>query len=383
MRTVFRNRIGWQLFLVVWSFVALWSVLSAQQPQVDAAIARFEIKIAADVAKDSIGGITAGVFVRDRVIWKKGFGWADVQQKVPADGETIYRIGSVSKCFTAVLMVQMCNKGYFSLNDEVRRYLPEANNLVLPPGAKPVTILQLATHTSGFAAEPDLPNSTAGPITIWEDKVIASIPTVRFVGTPGEKYSYSNYGFGVLGLTVSRAVKRPFMDLVTENIFKPLGMTHSAYIYTEDMRRHLATGYGNEQGGPPDPEQPAREHAGRGYKVPPGGIYSSVDDLARFAMSQMGILSLPEIGEKDLKEIQRPHVSSGRGGSYGLGFTITQDSVGHTFVGHGGSVAGYTANLIFEPTRKIGVVILRNYNRGSTNLGQAARDLLRELLRGD
>ncbi|MEX1274602.1 MAG: serine hydrolase domain-containing protein, partial [Bacteroidota bacterium] len=209
--------------------LSLFSLAQAQHTPFESAIARFEAKLATDVANDSLGAITAGVFVGNTVVWKKGFGWADPQRQVPADGETIYRIGSISKSMTAVLMMQMIKKGYFSLDDPVERFLPEIKLLQLPAGSKPVTFRLLATHTAGFAQEPDLPDAAAGPIETWEQKIIASIPTITFVAKPGEKYSYSNIGYGVLGLAVSRAARRPFMDLMQEFLFTPLGMSSSAF----------------------------------------------------------------------------------------------------------------------------------------------------------
>lgn len=359
--------------------LSLFSLAQAQHTPFESAIARFEAKLATDVANDSLGAITAGVFVGNTVVWKKGFGWADPQHQVPADGETIYRIGSISKSMTAVVMMQMIKKGYFSLDDPVERFLPEIKLLQLPAGSKPVTFRLLATHTAGFAQEPDLPDAAAGPIEAWEQKIIASIPTITFVAKPGEKYSYSNIGYGVLGLAVSRAARRPFMDLMQEFLFTPLGMSSSAFILTPAMKERMSTGYANEQASPIGPGKPAYEHAGRGYKVPNGGVYSTVDDLAKFAMSQMGLLPLPLVGPKELAEIQTRHARSNQNASYGLGFTISDAEPGMVMIGHGGSVAGYTANLVFEPTEKIGVVVMRNYNRGSTTL-LTTRSLLKELI---
>ncbi|MBI3111558.1 MAG: beta-lactamase family protein [Ignavibacteriales bacterium] len=370
-----RRSLWGSLFLL-----CFFAFVQAQHSPFESAIARFEAKLSADVANDSLGAITAGVFVGNKVVWKKGFGWADPANRIPADGETIYRIGSISKSMTAVLMVQMINKKYFSLDDPIERFLPEIKLLQLPPGSKPITFRLLATHTGGFAQEPDLPDAAAGPIETWEQKIIASIPTITFIAKPGEKYSYSNFGYGVLGLAVSRAAKRPFMDLMHEFVFTPLGMKNSAFILTPAMKVQMSVGYANEQASPIGPVKPAYEHAGRGYKVPPGGVYSTVEDLAKFAMSQMGLLPLPSFGPNELAEIQTRHARSNQNASYGLGFSISDAEPGMVIVGHGGSVAGYSANLVFEPAEKIGIVLLRNYNRGSTNLGQAARALLKELV---
>ena len=357
------------------------SIVFGQHTAFVSAIARFEAQIAQDVAKDSIGGITAGVVVGNNVVWKRGFGWADVANRIPADGGTIYRIGSISKSFTAMLMMQLAHKGVLRLDDPVERYLPEIKNLTnVPSNARPITLRQLATHTSGLALEPKLPDAAAGPIAGWEEKILASIPTIPFVASPGEKFSYSNVGYGILGLAISRAAKRPFMELVKEFIFDPLGVENTAYIVTSAMQSYLAAGYSNEDPAKIDAEKPAREHAGRGYKVPNGGIYSNIDDLALFMQAQAEALNTRILSEENRQEMQRIQTSESQKTGYGLGFSVSITDAGVKMVGHGGSVAGYSAYLVFDPDSKIGVILLRNYNRGSTNLGQAAKMLLSQLI---
>jgi CubicO group peptidase (beta-lactamase class C family) len=111
----------------------------------EAALARFEQSLAEDVAADGVGSIAAGVVVGNDVVWAKGFGWADVGNQIPADEDTIYRIGSISKSFTAVLMMQMMEKGLFMLDDPVEKYFPEIVELQdKPEGTPPITFRQLA-----------------------------------------------------------------------------------------------------------------------------------------------------------------------------------------------------------------------------------------------
>jgi CubicO group peptidase (beta-lactamase class C family) len=153
-----------------------------KQSPFQAAISRFEAQLAQDVAEDSVGSISAGVVVGNDVIWAKGFGWADIEKQTPADEETIYRTGSISKSFTAVLMMQMVGQGYFKLDDPVEKYFPEINNLAdRPEGAKPLTFRNLASHTSGLSREPNLKGAASGPISQWEDKILASIPKTSYL----------------------------------------------------------------------------------------------------------------------------------------------------------------------------------------------------------
>jgi CubicO group peptidase (beta-lactamase class C family) len=363
------------LALLAWPAPSL-----ARQSGWDQALQRFEQKLAADVERDGIGGITAGVVVGDRLVWAKGLGWSNKAQRIPAGAESIYRVGSITKSFTAVALAQLADRGKLSLDDPIERYLQEVRQFADPPAdLAPITFRQMASHTAGLIREPRLPNAAAGPIEQWESKILQSIPTTSYASRPGERYSYSNIGFGVMGLAVSRAAGKPFMDLVRESILQPLGMTSSFFVIPAELKNRVTTGYSNTRDGI-DEQFPAREHAGRGYKVPNGGLYSTVGDLGRFIAGMTGASATSILSAARRAEMMRVHTPGDSLDGYGLGFTISTRPDRRRFVGHGGSVAGYTAQLVFEPESRIGVVLLRNYNSGATNLGAAAAELLQALV---
>ncbi|MFC1728841.1 serine hydrolase [candidate division KSB1 bacterium] len=346
----------------------------------ESAISRFAAQIAHDVAVDSTGSISAAVVVGNDVVWEQGFGWADVENRIPADAHTIYRTGSISKSFTAVLMMQMIERGYFALDDAVEDHFADFQNLIdKPEGAGKITFRQMASHTAGLIREPRLEGAASGPISGWEEKIIESIPHTAYQSLPGERYSYSNIGFGILGLATSRIAGESFMDLVTEHIFEPLGMESSFFIVTPELLPHLSMGYQRSRDGSISAEMPALEHAGRGYKVPNGGIYSTVGDLAKFVAAMTGASPEKIFTEETRMEMLKRQTPEG-GGGYGLGFSVSIDEDGFITRGHGGSVAGYNANMVFDPESQIGVTILRNYSGGATNLGRASRALLKELV---
>ena len=354
---------------------------SAQTPgPVDA----FSHQIAADVEADGIGGITAAVFKGDQVLWAQGYGWADPSAGVPAGVRTIYRTGSISKSFTAVLLADLVEEGLFELDDPVVRTLPEVSQFGdAPEGMHPITFRQLASHTAGLIREPALEGAAAGPIDAWGDKILASIPRTRFYTMPGTQYQYSNIGFGVLGYALERGAGISFIDMIEDRIFNPLGMHSSTFIVGPELSRRLAVGFANGGGENVDADFPALEHVGRGYKVPNGGVYSTVADLATFAAAVMGRTEHAVLEPVTREEVMRSQTPQD-GPGYGLGFSIRPitlpDGSPRTLVGHGGSVAGYNAYLVFEPESGYGVVMLRNYNSGATNLGRASDLLLGELL---
>lgn len=335
------------------------STALAQFTAFEQAIADFDAEVARGVAQDSVGCVSVAVFIGNKVVWAKGYGWADIEDQIPATAETIGRIGSISKPFTAVAMVQLVERGIIELDDPVEQYFPEINGLADTLGVtRPVTFRQLASHTAGLIREPRLRGAASGSIYFWEDKILESIPTTYFFTHPETRYSYSNIGFGMLGLATSRAAKVPFMELVTENIFKPLGMTSSTYILnTPEMWARMSVPYSkNRRTGEVSRNTGAiHEHFGRGYKVPNGGIYSTVGDLAKFAAAMMGESSVQILSPESREKMLTPQPPAG---GYGLGFTLSERD-GLKTAGHGGSVAGYQAGLTFDLNTKIGVAMLR------------------------
>jgi CubicO group peptidase (beta-lactamase class C family) len=159
-----------------------------------------------------------------------------------------------------------------------------------------------------------------------------------------------------------------------DKIFIPMKMNSSYFQIPNDITPRLAQGIDGGPSGEIDTETPRIEHAGRGYKVPNGGIYSTPNDLAKFMMCNMGYQSI-------LKPETLELMQSGKGpdaNTYGFGFSILKEK-GINIIGHGGSVSGYTAQLSFEKESKYGVVIMRNYNWGTTDLWMRSYILLRDL----
>jgi CubicO group peptidase (beta-lactamase class C family) len=338
-------------------------------------ISEFEKELESDLTKDSVdGSISAAIVSWDRVIWSKAFGYADRANKILADTTTIYRAGSISKSFTAFLMMELIDEGIIKLTDPVELYFPEIRKLRGYSDSTTITFFQLASHTSGLSREPQLENANEGRIDDWEEKLVASIPFAYFESSPGTKYNYSNIGYGILGLALSRATGKPFMQLIQERIFVPLKMKRSLYVVPEALTAKLAIGM---NGGPSeimDTESPRSEHLGRGYKVPNGGIYSTPNDLAKFMINNLGYN--PILKGESLETMQTEQGPEPN--KYGLGFMIFHnDQI--SMVGHNGHVLGYTSQFAFERESKFGVILMRNYTWGSTDLDKASFILLGKL----
>lgn len=344
-------------------------------------IATFEKQVVPQLMQQSPGSNTVTVFQGNEILWCKGFGWANIEQQIPADAESVYRIASVTKPFTAAVMMILIEQGLLALDDPVERFLPEIRNLIGYANYPPITFRQLASHTSGLAEEAELPGNVQGPIEQWEQKTLDCIPTTRFEYPPGETFLYSNISYCYLGLALQRVAGKPYIDLMHQLILDPLGMTQSGFVLTPSMKAHLAEGYAHREDGSIDAETPAKEHAGRGCKVPAGGLYTTPGDLTRFYAALTGASPVTLFSEKSRREIQGIQASKSEKEKYGLGFTIMIEPDGSHILFCGGNIAGYATRTMFDPASTLGVFLFRNSNqRPGEELGLMCLDLLREML---
>jgi CubicO group peptidase (beta-lactamase class C family) len=341
-------------------------------------INRVDAIAAAEWGQDRIGSLTVGVIQGGKLVWTKSYGDADMERHVAANRDTVYRIGSITKQFTAVMLSQLIEQGKVHLSDPAQKYVPELRRVRSAyPDAAPVTLFQLATHTSGLAREPDDTGGfLRGPVSDWQKTLLAALAHTEYTVEPGVRYLYSNVGYAVLGLALERAAGRPYVDYVTERIFRPLGMNQTVFEWNAAMRGSLAKGYDVETG-QISTKNAEREHRGRGYKVPNGGAYSTVGDLARFATLWFGdapetVLKKKTLGDM-LVQVVAADVDLKRG--YGRGFMVSRRGEIVSF-GHGGSVAGYLAALYVDRSTRTGVVVLANENGGKARPSAVANRML-------
>jgi CubicO group peptidase (beta-lactamase class C family) len=347
----------------------------AQAPQVpanlQAAIARIDAMAAAEQAKDNVASATVGVVHGAQLIWTRSYGDADVERKTPATRDTVYRIGSITKQFTALMLLQLVQDGKVSLSDPVERYFPDVNKIGgRHASAPPITLLQVATMTAGIGREPaNLPKYLVGPVAQWEKTTIAALGETKYDHEPGTRYSYSNIGYAILGAALGRAAGLPYTTHVEQRILAPHGMTSTAFEPNAAIQPALAKGYAIGRDGGVTFDAPQREHAGRGYKVPNGALYTTIGDLARFVAFELGEGPESVLKRSALAETQARVYSSGAqlAGGYGIGFQLTRRGE-HVFLGHGGSVAGYIAAAWIHLPSKAGLIVLRNAGGGKFDL---------------
>jgi len=356
-------------------------IVAVTAESIKSQIEKIDSTIAADVARNPIGSVTVGIVSGKQLIWTKSYGDADMEKKIPADADTVYRIGSITKMFTALMLEQLAETGKVHLSDPVEKYFPEIKQVKGAfPDAPPITLIQLATHTSGLGREPDdVAIATAGPVAEWEKTLIAALPHLKYDFEPGTRFSYSNIGYAILGAALSRAAGEPYVEYVPKHIFAPLGMTHSAMEWNAQMATHLAKGYQVMGPGKVDSDTPERENKnGRGYKVPNGAIYTTVSDLARFASFEMGLGPDAALKKASLDRFQRQTIvpaDIGLTSGYGIGFQVDRRD-GYVTFGHGGAVAGYTSALLINRAKGIGVVVFSNGAGNPDGIANQALDIL-------
>jgi CubicO group peptidase (beta-lactamase class C family) len=242
--------------------------LAAAFPEIDA-------MVDAEVRLRSLPGITLGVVVDGQLAHFKAAGLADREAKAPPDVDTVYRIGSITKSFTALAVLALRDGGALALDDPLERFIPEAAGLVYPTrDAAPITLRQMLTHTSG------LPRSgayeIAGVPEPSEGTITRSLAGYELESVPGTRHAYSNLGFQLLGLVVHRASGVPLRAFMGRRIFEPLGMTSTSFDGAGLPPARIAAGYDRGGDGALSRVPVGRHGAMEGA----GGIFSSVRDMA-------------------------------------------------------------------------------------------------------
>jgi len=207
-----------------------------------------------------------------------------------------------------------------------------------------------------------------GALAVWQKKVIDCLPETTYANEPGTTYLYSNIGYASLGLAIERTAGKPFTTFVTERILRPLGMTRTGWEPSADLRKDLAHGYQRPQaGGAATRSGPDRELEGRGYRVPNGALFSTINDLMKFVAWELGqgpdgVLkretqnaNYARIFATGQADARSPSFASG----YGVGFQVSRRGE-LVILGHGGSTAGYHASALVHRPSSLGVIVLRN-----------------------
>jgi len=295
-------------------------------------------------------GCAAAVSLNGEVVFENSFGLADLEHNVPNTSQTIFESGSVAKQFTAASLVLLQQDGKLSLDDAVRKYIPE-----LPDYGSPLTIRHLLNHTSGirdWGTVLSLTGVGRGERVISQDLALDVITHQRALDfKPGAEYSYSNSGYNLAAIIVERVSKQKFPAFVEERLFKPLGMTNSSW--RDDYQRIVpgrAQAYSRQGTGPWRLNMPFMNVYGN------GGMLTTVNDWMKWnAMLDSQSLGAPLVNALETRGV----LNDGRKIAYALGLTVSRYK-GLKDVSHGGSTAGYQTFLARYPDNKVSVGVMCN-----------------------
>lgn len=307
------------------------------------------------------------------VEWAGGVGVADRDQRIPVSADTTFRVGSISKTFVAMALVQLSEDGLLDLEAPVSELTPDV--VIDNPwyDIEQVQVIHLLQHTAGFDDmhfnEIYLPPGEA-------ERPLADVLQInphsrRVRWQPGTRMAYSNPGYAIAGLILETKAGMPYEDVIEQEIFRPLEMTNSTFRFTPAVETGLARGYRG-------PDGPAVDHRPI-YLRPAGQMVSSAGDMGRFVQMLLGWGELGDafvIDPEYLGNMEQPRTTlasaAGLRNGYGTGISTMLD-LPFKMLGHGGGIDGFVSSYAYSPSRDVGYVVL--LNSGGAGAGEAMRRL--------
>jgi CubicO group peptidase (beta-lactamase class C family) len=335
-------------------FAAIITAASARQKNSPAAGSFDSVRefIKQQLTERSLPSIAVAVARDGQIIWEEAFGWADRENRVPATPHTIYSLASISKPITATGLMILKERGRIDMDRPINEYLGEAKIAVRVGNPAEATVRRVANHTAGLPLHYQF---------FYEDepyRAPSRDETIRRYGScvtaPGERYQYSNLGYGILDYVIERSSGRSYADFMREEVFLSLGLTHTSVGIGPGLEKHQAIRYGTD-----------------GLPIPfynfdhPGGsaVYASAHDLVRFGMFHLKA-HLPDqkaiLKDETIDEMQKATINTGNNTGYGIGWSTTESSHGRRGVMHGGGMGGVSTVLYLDPAGKIAIVVLSN-----------------------
>ena len=307
---------------------------------------------------------TALVSDNGKVVLKKGYGLADFEWKIPNTPDTKFRIGSITKQFTATVVMQLVEEGKLSLDATLSSVLPYYRK---DTGSR-ITVHHLLTHTSGIPSYTGLPNFmrdvSRDPYGVRE--FVEKYCSGELEFEPGSRFLYNNSGYFLLGAMIEAVTTKPYAQVLRERVFEPLGMAASGYDLSGPILEKRARGY---EGGPAGVRN--ADYLDMGLPYAAGSLYSTVEDLYIWDQALYGEKVLPS---KAKERMFTPSL-----GNYGFGWVVQKRSIGvdkaeRLTIGHGGGINGFNTLITRVPEDRHLVVLFNN--TGGTNLGAMADGVL-------
>jgi CubicO group peptidase (beta-lactamase class C family) len=319
----------------------------APQAADDALAAKIDAVMAA-VYKPGEPGAAVIVRKDGRTILRKGYGLADLELGVPIAPDMVFRLGSITKQFTAVAVLLLAQEGKLGLQDEITKFLPD-----YPTQGKRITVEHLLTHTSGIQSYTDLPEW----LPLWRKdmtlpELIALFKDKPMQFEPGRSWAYNNSGFVLLGAIIEKVSGLTYEAFLDERIFKPLGLKSSCYGSTERIIPRRIPGYQEGKGGFVN-----APYLSMTQPYAAGSLLSTVDDLAVWSDA---VFAGKLVKKEWLDKAFTPYkLAGGESSGYGFGWFVA-DFAGHRSIEHGGGINGFSTYEMTLPEDRIFIAILTN-----------------------
>ena len=340
-----------------------------------AAVEALEQVIEREMRQKGLPALSIALVDDQRIVWSRGFGLARPADGVAATSETVYRVGSVSKLFTDIAVMQLVERGELDLDAPVTAYLPEFRPE--NPSGKPITLRQLMAHRSGLVREPPIGHyfDDSGPSLA---ATVESLNRTTLVYAPEARTKYSNAAIATVGYLLERVTGEPFVDYLERAVLRPAGLERSSFAPRPDLAADLATAYmwGYDRG----PFEAPTFALGMS---PAGSMYSTVTDLGRFLSVLFAggrgpggaVLSAASLEAMWTPQFAGPEAKTG----FGLGFMIGELD-GRRRIGHGGAIYGFATELAALPDEKLGVVVVTTLDGANRVVERIADAALRLML---
>ena len=349
-----------RLRLLVPLLLAVPAAAGAQRPPRESLAVRIDSLARAAMAEERIPGLSVAVVRGPDTVTARGWGWADLEQQVPATAGTVYRIGSLTKQFTALAILQLADQGRLSLDDPLQRFVPS-----FPTPGRRITIRHLLTHTSG------IPNYTAIG-EAWTRRMRLDLPPDTLLAlvrrrppdfAPGERFHYSNTNYFLLGLILEKASGEPYARYIQEHIATPLGLARTTYCDTRRILPGRAQGYTQDTTGVVHAEFISMD-----LPYAAGALCSTVLDLVTWQRALWSDRLVQPGGYNTMSTPAR--LTNGNRTVYGFGLGIG-DLGGHRMVQHSGGINGFASALITFPDDTLIIAVLANSeDANATRIGQ-------------
>ncbi len=304
----------------------------------------------AAVAEHRTAGVSVAVVKNGRTVLAKGYGFADLENDVPATPETVYRIGSVTKQFTSAAIMKLMEQGKLSLDDTLQKFLPN-----FPTQGNHVTVRHLLTHTSGIKSYTSLGPKWARVmrLDLPPDSMVALFANEPFDFKPGDKWLYDNSGYFLLGMIIEKLSGKTYGQYLKDELFTPLGLKSTIYCDQAPLIKHRAQGYAPQPGGGfinAEPLSMTQPYAA-------GSLCSTVNDLAAWTLA---LSSGKVVSPASYKLMTTPGtLNDGKPLTYGFGLGIGTLG-GHRQVSHNGGINGFISELHHYPDDSLVTVVLTN-----------------------